>query len=307
MKKLLLNLINPVKLVKAFLYQRKQPKYDRASSDLELKLYAQILSNDMLHWGYFEDTEVLPENISIAGMEQAQWLYAEKIAEQLPPDCANVLDVGCGMGGLAQMLLQKGITPDLLTPNRKQKTYVQQKFPTLKVHHCRYEELATETRYDAVINAESLQYIELDKAFEKTATVLKEGGRWIITDYFRLHGEGKSKSGHLLDSFRAKIASHGWQIVAEKDITPHVLPTIRLVDLYASRFLLPLSGFGVAKLHAKNPFLWYLAQDSIAGIKGKIDREMSAVDPALFEKEKKYMMFVMERKCENVIMKNTKS
>ena len=295
MKKLVLNLINPVKLLKAYRYKRSCPKYDRATSDLELKLYAQILKNDMLHWGYFEDTEVLPESISIAGMEQAQWLYAEKIAAQLPKDCANVLDVGCGMGGLAQMLLQKGITPDLLTPNRKQKTYVQQKFPALKVHHCRYEELANETRFDAVINAESLQYIDLDKAFDKTASILKEGGRWIITDYFRLHGEGKSKSGHLMDTFRAKIASHGWQLVAEKDITPNVLPTIRLVDLYARRFLLPLTDFGIAKLHSKKPFWWYLAQDSIAGIKGKIDREMSAVDPDLFEKEKKYMMFVLKK------------
>jgi len=295
MKKLLWNLINPVKLLKAYRYKKSRPPYRKSESDLELKLYAQILSNDMLHWGYFEDTEVLPENISIAGMEQAQLLYAEKIAAQLPQDCHQVLDVGCGMGGLAQMLLQKGIAPDLLTPNRKQKNYVQQKFPSLTVHHCPYEKLDTATRYDAVINAESLQYIELGKAFDQTASLLKEGGRWIITDYFRLHEGGKSKSGHLMDTFRAKIASHGWQIVAEKDITAHVLPTIRLVDLYAKRFLLPLTDFGIAKLHSKKPFWWYLAQDSLAGIKAKIDREMSAVDPDLFEKEKKYMMFVLEK------------
>lgn len=295
MKKLLLNLLNPFKLIKALFYQRKQPRYSRAKDDLELQLYGQLLKNGMLHWGYFENTDILPEELSIADVERAQMLYSQKILEHLPEQCEQLLDVGCGMGGLSLMLTAKGLRPELLTPNFKQRDYVQQEFPLLKVHHCPYEQLETETRYDVIINAESLQYIDLEKAFVKTASLLKEDGCWIITDYFRLHEQGISKSGHLLDAFRAKVTDHGWRIWSERDITQNVLPTIRLVDFYARRFLLPLSEFSVAKLHSKKPWLWYLAQDSIAGVKNKIDREMAAVDPMLFVQEKRYMMFVLGR------------
>jgi cyclopropane fatty-acyl-phospholipid synthase-like methyltransferase len=293
MKNTFKTFLNPLKWIAAIKYHYKQKAYRKSEHDHELHLYSRILLTDMLHWGYFDNPDIDPEEISISKFSEAQYRYAENIAALLGSKDQPVLDVGCGMGGMASMFLDKGYDVELLTPNNSQKKYLHNKFPDISFHHCKYEDFSTNKKYGTVINAESLQYINLEKAFQKTEKILSANGKWIISDYFRLHDSGKNKSGHLLGDFENMVNKMGWIITFREDYTKNVLPTIKLVKLYTDRFIIPLVNFGFQKLDQKKSWLYYMLEGTRKGIFRKIDKEMAAIDPDLFVQEKKYMLYVL--------------
>ena len=295
MRSILWGFLNPVRHYRAIRYKNAVKQERKSEYEPELDLYARILKNDMLHWGYFEDPDISPDDISIKDFETAQLRYAERIAARMGPAPGHVLDVGCGMGGLAGMLSAQGYRMELLSPNARQKQHIQRKYPDLPFHHCKYEAFASEETFDTIINAESFQYIKPDKAFEVSQKVLAPGGSWIIVDYFRLGREGRNKSGHLLTDFRQKLGRNGWEIRFEEDITPHVLPTIRLAKSHADRFLIPLLDFGFEKFRIKQPWLYHMLSGLRERTMKKTEKEMAAIDPAQFAAEKKYMFFVLQR------------
>lgn len=288
-------MLNPVRWYKAYRYQKKQPKYNKANRDLELMLYSKILSNDMLHYGYFDDPNVDPESISIKDVENAQMRYGSLIIEQIQ-NCEDlILDVGCGMGGLANMMMAKNLKVEALTPDKNQKKHITEKYPNLICHNLKFEDFESDKKFGTIINSESLQYINLDKAFELVDNYLEKGGRWIITDYFRLHESGKNKSGHTYQRFNDAIANSKWKIVHEQDITQNCLPTLKLVNVYVDRFLGPLATFGIEKMKVKMPWLYYLTNDLRDSISAKTEKELASVNPEMFANEKKYMLYVLER------------
>ncbi len=249
----------------------------------------------MLHWGYFENPDIAPETISIQQVEDAQIKYAELIIDQVINKNDVILDVGCGMGGLSKLLTEKGYAVEALTPNDNQKNYIKIKQPNLTVHHCIFEDLKTTKKYGTIINSESLQYIALDKAFENVNKLILPGGRWIITDYFRTKEHGINKSSHTMEKFQDSIKQYGWKIVHQQDITPNVMPTIRLVYMYADRFLVPIKDLAYEKLRYKQGWLYYLTTEIREKVTGKITKELASVDPKQFLDEKKYMLYVLEK------------
>jgi len=295
MKKLILPFFNPAKLLKAYQFKKKNPPSKRAAKDLELMLYSKILKNDMLHLGYFKDTETIPEDISISQVEDAQLEYARQLIKQIKEKGLPVLDVGCGMGGLSKILLDNNIPVEALTPDINQKKHIAQKYPELTCHHIKFEKFETDKQFGTIINSESLQYIKLEKAFDKVGKMLSSGGRWIISDYFRLKEDTINKSGHMMDDFQEQIEKHGWKIVYEQDITPNILPVLRFIYIYIERFLNPLVLFASEKLKHKQPGLYYLTQEARGDIYKKIETESAAIDPSMFADEKKYMLYVLQK------------
>jgi cyclopropane fatty-acyl-phospholipid synthase-like methyltransferase len=286
---------NPVKLVQAWRFHKKTGKYNRTVNDLELKLYSKILKNDMLHLGYFDDVNTAPEFISIGHLELAQDRYAEIIAEQIVAKDLPVLDVGCGMGGLSKFLLSRGINVEALTPDRNQIDYIERMEHGPLCHHSRFEDFRTEKKYGTVINSESLQYLDLDKTFQKLNHIILPGGRWIITDVFRRHEESFNKSGHRIGDLLCRIRENGWEIVQERDITPHILPTLKLIYMYVDRYMVPLSNYAEEKFIYKKAWLFYLTKNIRKAISEKSKKEILAIDPALFVAEKKYMLYVLQK------------
>ncbi len=295
MKKILLNFINPVVLCKAWLYHRKNSKFNNATSDLELHFYSRILKNDMLHYGYFEDTEIETDSISITALEKAQIKYAQNIIDQIIGIEDLILDIGCGMGGLSNLLSQRGFKVEALTPNENQIKYIQSKYPHIKCYHNKYQNFSTDKKYGTIIHSESLQYIPLKKAFDKAEAIVKSGGTWIISDYFRISDSGINQSSHLLENFIQKTKEYGWEIIHQRDITPNVLPTIKFVHDYAERFLLPIVHFASEKLRYKKAWLYYIIRDGKQFIDQKISKELASIDPVKFKNEKKYMFFVLRK------------
>ncbi len=288
--------LNPINWIKAYQFHKSNAQYDKSSYDLELFLYSKILKNDMLHYGYFEDINIDAESISVKHIEDAQIKYAENIKDLIVDKEGPVLDVGCGMGGLSAMLREHDFKVEALTPNKNQKNHIDHKYKGLVCHNKKFEDFETDKKFSTIINSESLQYINLDVAIKHIDQYLTDNGRWIIVDYFRINESGINKSGHMLNTFLSKIENKGWKIVYEKDITHHVLPTIKLLNMYAERFLIPLKHFAFEKLRFKKAWLYFLTEGIRNNISNKMTKEFAAIDPDKFLKEKKYVIYVVERK-----------
>lgn len=295
MKKTIRQLLNPVKWIKAYQFHQHNAKFDKSTYDLELYLYSKVLKSDMLHYGYFENTAIAPEDISLKAIEDAQVKYAENIKDLIKNKDGLILDVGCGMGGLSGLLHANHFKVEALTPNINQKNHIDQKYKGVKCYHTKFENFQSENKYDTIINSESLQYIDLDEAIAHVDLLMNEDGQWIIVDYFRHDESGVEKSGQILNTFHAKIAEKGWKITYFQDITLNALPTIKWINMYAERFLIPLKHFAFEKLRFKKAWLYYLTSDLRNGIDKKMVKEFSAIDPDKFLKEKKYLTFVIEK------------
>ena len=287
---------NPIEWYKAYKFNKANSKYDKSQYDLELFLYSKILKNDMLHFGYFKDTNVKAETISIEQIEVAQLEYAQNIISQISNKKDYVLDVGCGMGGLAKLMLDKKLKVEVLTPNKNQIEYISKKYESIVGYNCKFEEFESTKKYGTIINSESLQYIKLDDAFKKIDAYLLPNGKWIVVDFFRLNDMGINRSGHYLDVFKEKVSNFGWDIVVEQDITLNVLPTLSFANMYLERFLLPLKYFAFEKLRYKKAWLFYLTTKLRESIEHKINKESAAISVDKFLNEKKYMLFVLEKK-----------
>lgn len=288
--------LNPIEWFKAYKFHKANAKFDKSQYDLELFLYSRILKNNMLHYGYFEDPDIQPEDISLKMVEDAQENYANKIIDQIKDNDNLILDVGCGMGGLAQMIHDKGLEVEVLTPNKNQIEYINHNQPYLTSHNCRFEDYKGDTQVGTVINSESLQYIPLPDAFTILDKILLPDGRWIIVDYFRTNDQGINKSSHLLSDFHQHIEERNWKIVYEEDITANALPTLKFANMYLERFLMPVKHFAYEKLRFKKAWLYYLTERFRGSVEKKIIKEQASIDPTKFANEKKYILFVLEKK-----------
>ena len=338
-----------------------------ADADAQLLLYSRMLPGGFLHFGYFDDPDTPPEEVSFALLERAQLRYAERVAELVGPPPGTLLEAGCGMGGMLGVFRARGHEVTGLTPDRFQIDHLRRTLPDVPILHCRFEELDEEhvrkpgacrfdnpnadrfsrenvesrsivtskssftTRhdhgndrylgyFDKIVHAESLQYMRPDGALRALDRALAPDGRWIVADYFRLDesadgspcpqasGSGpntapttaarqarSSRSGWLLSEFRRRLKKHGFEIEAEEDITPHVLPTLGFARLLAERIGLPAFDFGGEKLRVKLPGLHYIVRPALERARRRARREASQLDPGAFSATKRYLLMRIRR------------
>ena len=293
-------LVHPRHLFHAATLQRKRKQSKRAHEDAELALYAQILPTGFLHFGYFDDPDRCPMQISIAEVHQAQRRYAELLLEHAHDRSGPALDVGCGMGGLCAMLKERGFSPVALTPNRTQAKHIRQTQPDVPLLECKFEDLPNVENhialYPTVFTSESLQYLKLDRALPLMEKILKPGGTWIACDFFRTRaGQGGGRGGHDWDVFCRALAERGWRIDFERDITPHIVPTLRYITMWARQFGQPAMEFALCKLRSKQPGLHYVLEDVLRMVNEVIEDNLQVIDPVAFCQNKKYVMLVMRR------------
>jgi cyclopropane fatty-acyl-phospholipid synthase-like methyltransferase len=289
--------INPVQWVRAIRLQRGRKAHRHTFDDAQLALYAKILPSDFLHYGYFEDTQLRPEDMSLSDVARAQVRYAELLVDLVTDHEHPVLDIGCGMGGLCRMLRDRQFKPTALTPDRLQAAHVGATLPGIPVIRSKFEALPAEAHCEAfgtVITSESLQYLKLPQALPILATILRPGGRWIASDYFHVR-PSTDRSCHVWDEFTAQVADAGWKITLQRDMTPHVLPMLAYIHMWATRFGVPLMQFAFLRLRRKQPAVHHLAGGVLELLEDLAARNIALIDPARFTESKRYMLCVLER------------
>jgi cyclopropane fatty-acyl-phospholipid synthase-like methyltransferase len=289
-------LLLPPHIFRVISLQRNRKKHDRAADDAQLKLYHDILPGDFLHYGYFEDPNIDPLDMSFRMIYEAQDNYGRKLTSLITDFENPVFDVGCGMGGLLGQMNALNLKAIGLTPDKNQIKHIRHKYPN-EVIHAKFEELDANQYQDffgTLITSESLQYLKLDLALPIIQKVLKRGGKWIACDYFKT-GEQGEKSGHNWKVFEEKLHQFGFKISFQEDITAHILPTIGYAHHWATKIGIPLKNYAVGKLKVKAPGFYYALEEAIPQIDKKIDKNVLTVNPEVFAANKRYILMVIER------------
>ena len=292
--------MSPPHFFKALQLHRNRNGMERTKKDSQLRLYAEFLESNFICYGYFENPNYDPEDISFSCIKKAQYDYALNIVEHVKDQNRPVLDIGCGIGGLSLILEERGFHPISLTPDEFQIKHIEENHPQLTTEHCRFEDLDKskyEDKIGTITNSESLQYLNLDKSLPLINSVLTKNGRWIISDYFRKKEDTYEKSGHLWDVFQEKLDQSGFQIVFEKDITKNVAPCLHYFQMLGTRIGRPLLDFTIDKFKVKSPGLHYLAEELVESARKGMERNLEIINPDRFMREKKYMLLVVERKA----------
>ena len=279
---------------------RGQKAVSRARSDDQLKLYGELLPGGFLHYGFFDDVQMSPREISLNDIARAQLRYAEIVLERIENGVnasggGPVLDVGCGLGGMVGLMLKRGLQPVALSPDGHQIARIKSSFPGVETVEARFEDLPLaehRARYGTVLTAESLQYLDMDEALPLIAKILQPGGRWVACDYFR-KGERDNKSrskSESWESFAARLEAHGLEVCDRRDITAHILPTLAYLHLWGNEIARPVLNFSVGKIQRKSPGLHHLLEESLQMIEGSVERHLGLVDPAQFAANYCYLL-----------------
>jgi SAM-dependent methyltransferase len=218
-----------------------------------------FLNTEDLHYGYWPPG--LP--VSGANMAQAQANYSKFLISHIPAGTKTILDVGCGTGHLARQLLGLGYRVDCVSPSPLLTERARQKLgDACRIFECTYEEVETGKPYDLVLFSESWQYVKMEPSFQKTQTLLPEGGHLLICDFFKTDAKGKSAlgGGHRLSKFYRLISSYPFAAVQDLDLTPETAPNLALVDEVLTRAGIPIRDLVFYFLNQNYPRLSKLVQ-----------------------------------------------
>lgn len=206
---------------------------------LGLRVYKFFLKSEYLHYGYFKDGL----ETDVANLRQAQENYAELIFSHIPQGVKTILDVGCGSGKTAQQLVARGYTVDVVSPGQILTAYARNMLgDSVGFFQCRFEDLATDKKYDLVLFSESFQYIPMDKSIPGALKLLNPGGYIIASDFFSDDPDRKSRlgGGHNWAEWLQIKETFPVKTLVEKDITVETSYTIDLVNQLNAEVIKPV-------------------------------------------------------------------
>lgn len=213
-----------------------------------------MLGTEHLHYGLFEP-DIAPD---IAHLKTAQERYVQRLIETIPPGVRSILDVGCGTGALAAILLDAGYEVDCVSPGRNLTAIAAERLGTRShIHRGRFEEVEITKRYDLVLFSESFQYIPLSHGLTRSLSVLAPNGHILICDFFSRPGIGKSpiRGGHDIDRFTALHRSQPLDLLVERDITAETAPLHDINQAFVREVARPLWENGLEAADLRWPWL----------------------------------------------------
>ncbi len=289
-------ILNPVSLIRLIQIKREKRKKP-IFFDTTLKLYSKMSPGDFLHFPYFPDPNIEPDDVSINDIKNGLISYSNLLIDLIMDKKLPVLDLGCGMGGLIEILLKRGYIPVALTPDYYQVDYIKKKYPDIDIIESTFEEMNYKPfryHFGTIITAESLQYINLERSLPIIDYILKPKGRWIVSDFFQT-AESQLAAGHDWDDFVKRIAENGWKIELQRDITQHVLPFLGYFQILTNRIFLPFVDFLIDSFQQIKPGVYFLLEDIVTMLRKDVSERVKYVNPEIFSKERKYMLLVFER------------
>jgi MPBQ/MSBQ methyltransferase len=206
----------------------KPTRYQNAAIDY----YTGLTQNDYLHYGYWDPLPASPDDLTLPRMRAAQEAYATKLIDTIPAGVKTILDVGCGIGGNAATMLDRGLIVEGLAPDPiQQGKFLKKTANRAPFHLSRFEDYQTTKTYDLVLFSESSQYVSIDDLVTGTAKLLDAGGYLLIADMLRTdvdYTEGIFSNCHAKTEMEAALIKAGFQSIKIIDISAEIAPTIDL-------------------------------------------------------------------------------
>lgn len=266
-------------------------------NDIGLRFAQKVFGLEYLHYGYF--TEGMAHDL--ATLPKAQEAYVEKVLSKIPGDTKKVLDIGCGAGGVAKKLTDRGLEVMCVDPDpymiQKTREATNNKISSINAFY-EVAEGIPQNQFDLVLMSESCQYIPPGDGFRQHAGALKKGGHVLIADFFKVLPLDKpylSKSGHDLEPFLAEAKAKGFELVEKIDITKETAPTM---DIY-QRLLLdkafPVAEAVIEYVQRRAPWLYKLlnwfAGEKVRFLKTKYEHQGADI----FAHYKQYLILLFKK------------
>ena len=269
--------------------------------DHVLKLYSETIRSDYLHYGFWgEPNSVEIESITLQEIKNAQDRYIEHLASFIPNEVNSILDVGCGIGGNAEYLINQGYVVETLSPDDFQKSTIAEKFNNqMTFHHCKFEKFQSEKQYDLILESESACYIRINKGFEKAQETLRAGGYLLASDYF-VHFRDDSKNLHLrsshnMEKYLSRAKAYGFELIREYDQTDNTMPTLDYGKYFIERFINPTIEYSVHSAKKNYPKTAALIGRLVAPKLEAKKNQLDLLDSTLFRKYRKYMIYLFQK------------
>lgn len=270
----------------------------RAALDPMHLMYDNVLQSGYLHFGYWPvDQHVRPGIVQ--DFCTAQERFAEELMSCLPDGRHRILDVGAGMGRLSNELTIRGHSVTAITPSSVQATYIASQYPKVTVKQGYFQDIGLTldpNSFDLIVFSESFRYMPLDRVVPLFERLLTPQGRVFIGDWFTRRLEANRPGhDHSEAAFRETIRQHHWGIVAERDVTQNVLPTLILGREVLCRLYLPLAGLLLSKFAQKWPRVYRLCLPRmIRWVEQRMLPQLTGrFEPAVFAAEYRYLFLLL--------------
>jgi len=266
-----------------------------------LKLYVETIRSPYLHYGFWEEPKkVNVELLSIDDIAEAQRRYIQHLTSFIPDDVRSILDVGCGVGGNAAYLQERGFDIDVLSPDPYQEKVIKKKFNgAMEFFKSKFENFETDRTYDLILESESACYIKIEPGFTSARRALRTGGYLLVADYFVYYrderGSPHLKSSHLMQAYLKAGEAAGFKLLKEYDQTENTMPTLDAAHHFIQRFIQPTAEYAQVSLQRKNPFTYRLMKSLFGkNISSKMD-QLDLVKSEEFRKYRKYMIYLFQK------------
>ena len=266
--------------------------------DVLLKYYLSIIGTKHLHYAYWEEGEEL----TVKNARLAQERYADHLVSFIPPGVVKILDAGCGVGGNALKLIEKGYQVIALSPDPyQQKIFKKNTQGKVPFFLSTLEKFESQDKFDLILMSESCQYINIEKGLKKCREILRPQGYLLIADYFKLNNSKEQDapiSGHSLEEYLKKVKNKGFKTVNSEDITSRVSPTLDFRKEFYKDYLMPTLKIIAFTIKVNTPRIYTLGNfflgKTIRRMVNKGFEEPGAVDSNFFAKYRKYIIYLFQ-------------
>lgn len=235
----------------------KPTRYQNAAIDY----YIGLTNSSYLHYGYWEVLPQQGEELTLTRLRAAQVAYAAKLLSFIPEGIKTVLDVGCGIGGNATYLRDRGFIVEGLAPDAlQQERFIKNTNGQVPFYLTRFEDFHTSNSYDLILFSESSQYIAAIDLAQGAARLVNNNGYLLLADMMRSNAEyqeGIFSNCHVASDLKAALEQAGFKLIKTEDISSNIAPTLdlcidnfRTFGLTTFKYIADVVAIAVPPLHA---------------------------------------------------------